>query len=54
MCELKAVVDLSVNQKSWSRPPIQMKFEVVMFAASGTKVKYLKYFSTSVTHHSSY
>lgn len=42
-CEFKAIVDLTVNQTTWAKPPITIDFEIVMYAASGIAVKYLKY-----------
>jgi AP-2 complex subunit mu-1 len=41
---LSAEVDLSsmVQQKQWSRPPISMDFQVMMFTSSGLSVQYLK------------
>ena len=38
-----------MGQKTWSRPPITMDFDVVMYSASGMAVKYLK-----VTENSGY
>lgn len=35
------------ESKAWSRPPIEMEFQVPMFTASGLKVRYLKVFERS-------
>ncbi|KAJ1916373.1 clathrin associated protein complex medium subunit [Mycoemilia scoparia] len=35
------------RQKAWSRPPISLNFQVVMFTASGLLVKFLKVFEPS-------
>ncbi|KAJ1679476.1 clathrin associated protein complex medium subunit [Spiromyces aspiralis] len=46
---ISAVVELTpmTHQKVWSRPPISMNFQVVMFTASGLLVRYLKVFESS-------
>jgi len=47
-CEftLRARIDLisnvSVEKKVWSRPPIQMEFQVPMFTSSGLQIRYLR------------
>lgn len=37
----------TVGDKTWSRPPISMDFQVPMFAASGLHVRFLKVFEKS-------
>jgi len=37
----------TMNDKAWSRPPIEMDFQVPMFAASGLHVRFLKVFEKS-------
>ena len=46
---LSAVADLYslVNKKTWSRPPISMEFQVMMFTSSGVSVRFLKVFEKS-------
>lgn len=34
-------------QKAWSRPPISVDFQVLMFTASGLMVRFLKVFEKS-------
>ncbi|KAJ1964923.1 clathrin associated protein complex medium subunit [Dipsacomyces acuminosporus] len=46
---LTAVVDLAPmsKQQTWSRPPINLDFQVLMFTASGLLVRFLKVFEKS-------
>ncbi|KAJ2811489.1 clathrin associated protein complex medium subunit, partial [Coemansia furcata] len=46
---LTAVVDLAPMTKPtpWSRPPIGLDFQVLMFTASGLLVRFLKVFEKS-------
>ncbi|KAJ2337449.1 clathrin associated protein complex medium subunit, partial [Coemansia sp. RSA 2671] len=46
---LTAVVDLTPMTKpvAWSRPPIALDFQVLMFTASGLLVRFLKVFEKS-------
>lgn len=46
---LQADADLSTttHRKVWSRPPIEMDFQVMMFTASGLSVRFLKVFEKS-------
>ncbi|KAJ3415311.1 hypothetical protein HDV05_005181 [Chytridiales sp. JEL 0842] len=37
----------TTNKKAWSRPPISMDFQVLMFTSSGLMVRYLKIFEKS-------
>jgi len=37
----------SVDEKTWSRPPITMEFQVPMFTSSGLHVRFLKVFERS-------
>ena len=37
----------STKEKAWSRPPIQIEFQVPMFTASGLHVRFLKVFEKS-------
>jgi len=39
-----SLVAATSEAKAWSRPPIEMEFQVPMFTASGLKVRYLKVF----------
>ena len=36
-----------VVKKTWSRPPVSMDFQVLMFTSSGLAVQYLKVFEKS-------
>jgi len=44
-----AIVELTptTNKRAWSRPPISMDFQVLMFTASGLLVRFLKVFEKS-------
>ena len=44
-----AEADLAVTEerKPWSRPPITLDFQVMMFTSSGLVVRYLKIFEKS-------
>lgn len=44
--EINLVASTS-ESKAWSRPPIEMEFQVPMFTASGLKVRFLKVFDRS-------
>lgn len=46
---LQADADLSsmTHRKAWSRPPIEVDFQVLMFTASGLLVRFLKVFEKS-------
>lgn len=46
---LTADIELAQNtkEKQWSRPPIQLEFQVPMFTASGLHVRFLKVFEKS-------
>ena len=39
--------DSSISKKSWTRPPITLDFEVLMFTSSGLLIRYLKVFEKS-------
>ena len=39
-----AVLSVSASNKAWTRPPIQVSFNVPMFTASGLHVRFLKVF----------
>jgi AP-2 complex subunit mu-1 len=41
-CEISLIQSTLQSEKTWSRPPISMKFQVSMYAASGLSVVYLK------------
>jgi len=51
-CLLLAEVDLMpmARPKAWSRPPINVEFQVPMFTASGVHVRFLKVFEKSGYH----
>ena len=36
------LISTMTEKKSWTRPPIQMEFQVPMFTASGLRVRFLK------------
>jgi hypothetical protein len=36
------LISTMAEKKSWTRPPIQMEFQVPMFTASGLRVRFLK------------
>lgn len=42
-----SLVASTSEKKAWSRPPIEMEFQVPMFTASGLKVRFLKVFEKS-------
>ena len=48
-CTLQAEAERSstTHAKAWSRPPIEVDFQVLMFTASGLLVRYLKVFEKS-------
>jgi len=50
--QLKAecILVASVNDKQWSRPPIQMQFQVPMFTSSGLHVRFMKVVEKSGYH----
>lgn len=43
----EAVLTAMTNQKAWSRPPINLSFNLLMFTSSGLLVRYLKVFEKS-------
>lgn len=43
----EAQLTATTNQKAWSRPPISMSFNLLMFTSSGLLVRYLKVFEKS-------
>ena len=43
----EAVLTAMTNQKAWSRPPISLSFNLLMFTSSGLLVRYLKVFEKS-------
>ncbi|RUS34841.1 Mu homology domain-containing protein [Jimgerdemannia flammicorona] len=43
----EAVLTAMTNKKAWSRPPISMDFQVLMFTSSGLLVRFLKVFEKS-------
>jgi len=51
-CHLSSDVDLmpTVRKKVWSRPPINLEFQVPMFTASGVHVRFLRVFDKSGYH----
>mmetsp|Transcript_14673 Transcript_14673/g.19152 ORF Transcript_14673/g.19152 Transcript_14673/m.19152 type:complete len:429 (+) Transcript_14673:239-1525(+) len=51
-CHLSSEVDLmpTVRKKVWSRPPINLEFQVPMFTASGVHVRFLRVFDKSGYH----
>jgi len=48
-CNLSADVDLmpTVRNKTWSRPPINVEFQVPMFTSSGVHVRFLRVYDKS-------
>ncbi|PWN46704.1 clathrin adaptor, mu subunit, partial [Violaceomyces palustris] len=48
-CTFQADAELSAttHRKPWSRPPIEVEFQVLMFTASGLLVRFLKVFEKS-------
>lgn len=44
---MEAALTSTTSQKSWSRPPINMSFNILMFTSSGLMVRYLKIFEKS-------
>ncbi|CAB9522503.1 AP-2 complex subunit mu [Seminavis robusta] len=51
-CHINAEVDLmpTVRPKPWSRPPINVEFQVPMFTASGVHVRFLRVYDKSGYH----
>mmetsp|Transcript_12306 Transcript_12306/g.28494 ORF Transcript_12306/g.28494 Transcript_12306/m.28494 type:complete len:364 (-) Transcript_12306:98-1189(-) len=51
-CHINAEVDLmpTVRPKGWSRPPINVEFQVPMFTASGVHVRFLRVYDKSGYH----
>jgi len=51
-CLLSADVDLmpTVRPKPWSRPPINVEFQVPMFTASGVHVRFLRVYEKTGYH----
>lgn len=49
---LSSDVDLmtTVRKKAWSRPPINLEFQVPMFTASGVHVRFLRVYDKSGYH----
>lgn len=43
----EAVLSSTTSQKTWSRPPIRLDFQLLMFTSSGLLVRYLKVFEKS-------
>jgi AP-2 complex subunit mu-1 len=43
----EAIRSSTTHQKPWSRPPIAVDFQVLMFTASGLAVRFLKVFEKS-------
>ena len=43
----EAILTAMTNQKAWSRPPINLSFNLLMFTSSGLLVRYLKVFEKS-------
>ncbi|KAB2626423.1 AP-2 complex subunit mu [Pyrus ussuriensis x Pyrus communis] len=41
------LISTMTEKKSWTRPPIQMEFQVPMFTASGLRVRFLKVWEKS-------
>ncbi|KAL2322904.1 hypothetical protein Fmac_027283 [Flemingia macrophylla] len=41
------LISTTTEKKSWTRPPIQMEFQVPMFTASGLRVRFLKVWEKS-------
>ncbi|KAL1919077.1 uncharacterized protein VTP21DRAFT_2458 [Calcarisporiella thermophila] len=48
-CTLSGEAELTTmtNKKAWSRPPLSMEFQVLMFTSSGLLIRYLKIFEKS-------
>jgi AP-2 complex subunit mu-1 len=48
-CSLQAEAERSstTHGKAWSRPPIEVDYQVLMFTSSGLLVRYLKVFEKS-------
>ncbi|KAJ3123874.1 hypothetical protein HK098_001574 [Nowakowskiella sp. JEL0407] len=44
---IEAELTVTTSKKAWSRPPISMDFQVLMFTASGFMVRFLKIFEKS-------
>lgn len=51
-CHINAEVELmpTVRAKTWSRPPINVEFQVPMFTASGVHVRFLRVYDKSGYH----
>lgn len=51
-CQINAEVELmpTVRPKAWSRPPINVEFQVPMFTASGVHVRFLRVYDKSGYH----
>jgi AP-2 complex subunit mu-1 len=51
-CHINAEVELmpTVRPKAWSRPPINVEFQVPMFTASGVHVRFLRVYDKSGYH----
>eukprot|EP01090_Pellita_catalonica_P015107 TRINITY_DN399_c0_g1_i2.p1 TRINITY_DN399_c0_g1~~TRINITY_DN399_c0_g1_i2.p1 ORF type:complete len:293 (+),score=45.23 TRINITY_DN399_c0_g1_i2:69-947(+) len=45
--EIKLLEAISLDKKTWARPPITMQFKVPMYTASGMHVRFLKVFEKS-------
>jgi len=45
--EAEAVLASTTNQKAWSRPPLNLQFNILMYTSSGLLVRYLKVFEKS-------
>lgn len=43
----EAILSSTTTQKAWSRPPISLDFQLLMFTSSGLLVRYLKVFEKS-------
>jgi AP-2 complex subunit mu-1 len=43
----EAMLTVMTNQKAWSRPPLSLNFNLLMFTSSGLLVRYLKVFEKS-------
>lgn len=45
--EAEAILSSTTNQKAWSRPPLNLNFNILMYTSSGLLVRYLKVFEKS-------
>lgn len=45
--EAEAMLSSTTNQKAWSRPPLNLNFNILMYTSSGLLVRYLKVFEKS-------